>query len=443
MQLLSYGLLFGWKESWSKEKAVIYVTVALLFGGVAKDLTKLGGKTVTKLVTPDEQNTKLFKLVSLITGWKNSLKGVGYFLGSGLIEVNYYSALAVMMGLVLLAMPWAILGLDRSLGTAKKRNALWSEIFDFENTNLNWLSLARLFLFASRDVWFEVPLPYFLRSPPCSGLGPDFPCSISSDCGPETICSDNGFCVNRNPRGGCGGLGMKRFAVGAVLGGVIMMYGQVQSWTPQLVTGPLKQSPPNKYTEIFWGLINCIPSLVAWAAFTWATAFQNHVDASMIAWIVLLVIAFSVIFAINSSIHSYLVVKYASKEKIAVSVGFYYMSNAIGRLLGTLGSGVLYTYVGPYLGPYEGLDGITGIAACFLAGTIMSFLAAAITVMINDNKSGLKCGRLTLIPATEEETVDEEPEEREMKVKDEEENVPVLEENGALSNDERAHNIAS
>jgi hypothetical protein len=236
---------------------------------------------------------------------------------------------------------------------------------------------------------------------------------------------------------------MKRFAVGAVLGGCIIMYGQVQSWTPQLVTGPLKQSPPNKYTEIFWGLINCIPTLVAWAAFTWATAFQDHVQESMVAWLVLLVISFAVIFAINSSIHSYLVVNYASKEKVAVSVGFYYMSNAMGRLLGTLGSGVLYTYVGPYLGPYEGIDGITGIAACFLAGTIASFLAAAITVMINDNKTGLKCGCLTLIPATEEETVDEEPEEREIKVKDEEENVPVLEENGALSNDERAHNIAS
>ena len=76
LQLFSYGLLFGWQDDWSKETAIIYVTVAQMFAGIAKDLTKLGGKTVTKLVTPDEQETQLFKLVSFITGFKNSLKGV-------------------------------------------------------------------------------------------------------------------------------------------------------------------------------------------------------------------------------------------------------------------------------------------------------------------------------------------------------------------------------
>lgn len=93
LQLVSYALLFGWQDDWSKTEAIIYVTFAQMFAGVAKDLTKLGGKTVTKLVTPDEQDTKLFKLVSLITGWKNSLKGVGYFLGSALLTVSYELAL--------------------------------------------------------------------------------------------------------------------------------------------------------------------------------------------------------------------------------------------------------------------------------------------------------------------------------------------------------------
>jgi hypothetical protein len=130
LQIFSYGLLFGWKDEWTKEQAIIYVTISQMFAGIAKDLTKLGGKTVTKLVTPDEQSTKLFKLVSLITGWKNSLKGVGYFLGSWLIQINYELALGVMMALVVLAMPWAILGLDRSLGTAKKTNATWREVFN-------------------------------------------------------------------------------------------------------------------------------------------------------------------------------------------------------------------------------------------------------------------------------------------------------------------------
>ena len=123
LQLLAYGLLFGWDDSWDQSTAIAYVTVAQLFAGVAKDLTKLGGKTVTKLVTPAEKSTQLFKLVSGLTGWKNSLKGVGYFLGSALLLWSYEAALAAMMALVALALPFAIFGLDASLGTAKKNNA--------------------------------------------------------------------------------------------------------------------------------------------------------------------------------------------------------------------------------------------------------------------------------------------------------------------------------
>lgn len=402
LQLFSYGLLFGWQDDWTKKQAIIYVTISQMFAGIAKDLTKLGGKTVTKLVTPDEQETKLFKLVSLITGWKNSLKGVGYFAGSALLQVNYFCALGVMMGLVLLAMPWAILGLDRDLGTAKNKNASWREVFNMDNSNLNWLSLARLFLFASRDFWFEVPLPFFLRSPSCDGLGEAFLCTTNDECGNGAICGEEGFCESINVGGGCGGLGLARVIVGAFLGGYIILYGQVQSWTPQLVTGPLNQTPPNKYTEILWGLVNCLPTLVMWIVMTWSTAFEDYQVTPMTTWLIVVIVTFAIIFAINSSIHSFLVVNYASKEKVAVSVGFYYMSNAMGRLLGTLGSGVLYTYVGDDYGEYAGTDAVAGLAACFLAGTLCSLLAAIITVMINDNKAGLKCGRLTVVAPAEE-----------------------------------------
>jgi hypothetical protein len=121
-------------------------------------LTKLGGKTVTKLVTPEEKDTQLFKLVSLLTGWKNSLKGVGYFLGSALLQVSYTVALFSMMFLILLALPWAIIGLDHNLGTAQSKNSSLRDVFTLNNPKLTWLSVARLFLFASRDFWFEVPL---------------------------------------------------------------------------------------------------------------------------------------------------------------------------------------------------------------------------------------------------------------------------------------------
>jgi MFS family permease len=274
LQLVSYGMLFGWNDDWDKKTgtrinnmlfvqeiyfrsmsfnfdyvnlctAIIYVTIAQMFAGIAKDLTKLGGKTITKLVTPEEQNTFLFKLVSLITGWKNSLKGVGYFAGSALLNVSYEVALGVMMGIVALALPWALLGLDPNLGTAKTKNATLKEVFKMDNHNLNVLSLARLFLFASRDFWFEVPLPFYLRSPGCIGLGEQV-CDVISntaECVRGAVCDSNlGVCINEFEGGGCGGLGLDRTIVGAFLGGYIILYGQVQSWTPQLITGPLNQT---------------------------------------------------------------------------------------------------------------------------------------------------------------------------------------------------------
>lgn len=213
-QILSYGMMFGWDDSWSKDKAIIYVTIAQMFAGIAKDLVKLGGKTVTKLVTPEEQQTNLFRLVSFITGFKNSMKGVGYFVGSALLNVSYRLSLGIMLILIALAYPWAIFGLNRNLGTAKKKSAKsWKEVWAFDNRNLNFLSLARLFLFASRDFWFEVPLPFYLRSPGCGGLGMNFLCSSSKDCtygarcGHQPSPTDPGFCINGALGGGCGGLG--------------------------------------------------------------------------------------------------------------------------------------------------------------------------------------------------------------------------------------------
>jgi len=399
LQIFSYGLLFGWKDDWSQRSAIIYVTIAQMFAGIAKDLTKLGGKTVTKLVTPEGRHTRLFRLVSLLTGWKNSLKGVGYFLGGALLEVSYEAALGFMIGLIVIALPFAIFGLDKNLGTAKKRNSSLKEIFVLDNFNLNVLSLARLFLFASRDFWFEVPLPFYLRSPNCLALGPFFPCSQqdTDQCTIGAVCDPAlDYCTNVNEGGGCGGPGLGRVIVGAFLGGYIILYGQVQSWTPQLVTNPLLQTPPNKMTEVFWGMINCFPTLAGAIVIYTSSAFVDYVLGGMITWLVVIIVTFAIIFAINSSIHSFLVVKYAKSDTVAKSVGFYYMSNAVGRLVGTLGSGFLYTYAGGQVeapgGYAAGNDARLGLAACFVAGTISSLLAAVVTIWIKDEDAGLKCG---------------------------------------------------
>jgi ABC-type polysaccharide/polyol phosphate export permease len=156
----------------------------------------------------------------------------------------------------------------------------------------------------------------------------------------------------------------------------------------------LFHSPPNKLTAVFWGFINTIPTLVLSIVVAFSRAFQNNVhdQSAMIAWLISMIVVFAIIFAINSSIHSYLVVKYAKADKIAVSVGLYYMSNSVGRLFGTLVSGVLYTFVGNYEGPYAGTNSTSGFAACFLAGTLSSILAAIITFWIDDQSQGLKCG---------------------------------------------------
>ena len=187
---------------------------------------------------------------------------------------------------------------------------------------------------------------------------------MNSDCTKAAICGLEGICENINAGGGCGGLGLPRVIVGAVLGGYIILYGQVQSWTPQLVTGPLNQTPPNKLTEVLWGFINCLPTLIMAIAMMASSSFVNFVNYEMTIWMITVIATFAVIFAINSSIHSYLVVNYAAKEKVAISVGFYYMSNACGRLLGTLGSGLLYTYVGEDFGDLAGTNAVQGLAVC-------------------------------------------------------------------------------
>lgn len=151
------------------------------------------------------------------------------------------------------------------------------------------------------------------------------------------------------------------------------------------------------------------------------TSLLTRSLSSFFACFSVVVFTFAFIFAVNSSIHSFLVVKYAVTDKIAVSVGFYYMSNACGRLLGTIGSGILYTYVGEYAGPLAGTNAVAGMAACFLAGTICSVTAAVITVFIDDNKGGLKCGScLTLVPAGE---TDEEEQQKTEKTVNREEHV--------------------
>jgi len=358
LQIVGISLLFAWQDSWSEEgqkwKAILFVTMAQLPCGVAKDLTKLGGKTVTKLVTPDEKQTRLFKLVSFITGWKNSLKGAGYFLGSLCITFNYYFALGVLLLLILAAFPWAAVGLSNQLGRTRKENLSWDKILK-QPFNINVLSVSRFFLFGSRDMWFEVPLPYFLR---------------------DTVA----------------GLGWSRPLTGLFLAVWIITYGQVQSWTPQLVLQPLQQSPANKYVAVLYNMLLVLCPLYMALFLQTSTIFQDHDVGGMTAVLVSGLAAFCLVFAVNSAVHSYLIVRYAEGDKVAMNVGYYYMANAMGRLTGTLVSGALYSFVSSNV--------VDGFAACFWASVGFAALSALVEVFLRDNSGGLHCSScLTLVPA--------------------------------------------
>ncbi|XRB05150.1 MFS family transporter: multidrug efflux [Pycnococcus provasolii] len=313
------------------------------------------GKTVTKLVTPEGKEQRLFKLVAGITGFKNSLKGLGYFLGAAILAQSYDGALVAMMALVALAWPWAVLKLDGDLGKSNKKVTLASVFV--KNPKINWLSLARAFLFGSRDLWFEVPLPFFLRD-------------------------------------GAVGLGWSRELVGLVLALWIIFYGQVQSWAPQTVLGPLRQSPPNKWVAWLWciSLVGC--PLFLGSFMQSSPIFETREPrASMAAILMLGIYVFALIFAVNSSVHSYLIVRYSDNDKVAMNVGFYYMSNAIGRLVGTVVSGALYTYAGS--------DTREGFAACFWCSAAFIVVCAIVTLGIDDDVGGLSCGTLTICGAPE------------------------------------------
>eukprot|EP00755_Sulcionema_specki_P008163 Sspe_Gene.40185::Locus_19387_Transcript_1_1_Confidence_1.000_Length_1634::g.40185::m.40185 len=404
LQLAGLGMLFGWKDSFGKTTAIVYVTLAQMLCGIAKDLTKLGGKTVTKLVTPEEKEGKLFKVVSFVTGMKNSLKGVGYFIGSLLISTSadwgYYLSLGVLCIIILIAMPWAIVGLDADLGKVRTKNISLHDAFCGYPRNLYILSAARVFLFMSRDMWFEVPFPFYLRTPACDDVG--VPCS-NSTCAEGTQCID-GLCSNIGEL--CNGLGLDRKLVGTILACYIIFYGQIQSWTPQLVTTPInkhtKENPPNKNTEVLWCILNAIPTTVLFLVLRFGDAFDEYRKPEMIAAVVCCLAWFAFVFGVNSSIHSFLVVKYAEGNKAAQSVGFYYMSNAAGRLLGTITSGAVYSYSSD--------NASHSISYCMIIGTAMSLIAVLLTLPIRDSKAPVACGPILCCKADVEEEQEAPPE---------------------------------
>jgi len=275
---------------------VIWVMAAQALSGVAKDLNKMSAKSAIKLLVPKEENGQLYKWVAALTGSKNALKGVGFFLGGGLLTLIGFKGAVLVMALGLM-MVWifSLFSLKQELGRAKNKPK-FSHVFS-KSQSVNVLSAARMFLFGSRDVWFVVALPVYLST----------------------------------------SFGWDHWYVGGFLALWVIGYGAVQGFTPRLTTRSKTRLPDGK-DALFWALaLSLIPVMIAVAL-----TYNWHKELVLIVGLMI----FGVLFAINSALHSYLIVSYAGEDGVSLDVGFYYMANAMGRLIGTVLSGWLYQSYG-------------------------------------------------------------------------------------------------
>ncbi|MBY0523219.1 MAG: organoarsenical effux MFS transporter ArsJ [Gemmataceae bacterium] len=294
MQVIALSMLALADPAWL---TVPYVMVAQALSGIAKDLTKMSSKSAIKFVVAEDAQSTLFKWVSILTGSKNALKGVGFFVGGLLLYlVGFQHSLFVLAAVVLTALIATAILMKGGLGTSNKK-AKFSHMFS-NNRAVNILAAARVFLFASRDVWFVVGLPVFLYTM----------------------------------------LGWTFWQVGGFLAVWIIGYGVVQACAPGILRRryEARGGTPDGVTATWLAfLLAVFPAGIA-------LALQADMEPTLV--VVIGLIAFGMVFALNSAVHSYLILAYTDSDKVAMNVGFYYMANACGRLAGTVLSGVLYEY---------------------------------------------------------------------------------------------------
>ena len=297
LQVVALGLLAFLNAGWSVAVSVAYVMGCQALSGIAKDLTKMSAKSAVKVLVPKGDDSGLFKWVAVLTGSKNALKGAGFFVGGFLLSVlGFRGALSVMATGVLIVLLLVMAFLPAAIGQAKKKAAFTGILSN--SKGINRLSLARLALFAARDVWFVVSVPIFLASV----------------------------------------LGWSFAQVGGFMALWVIAYGAVQSASPLLLAKTTGGKAPGPVLASTLGL--------GLAAVTALIPIGLRLGAPPALTMLGGLVLFGIVFALNSSVHSYLVLAYSESDRVSLSVGFYYMANACGRLLGTLLSGVLYQYAG-------------------------------------------------------------------------------------------------
>ncbi|MDD7970278.1 organoarsenical effux MFS transporter ArsJ [Roseinatronobacter alkalisoli] len=291
--------------AWTIAASVIFVMAVQGVSGVAKDLAKMSSKSAVKLLAPAQEGA-LFRWVAALTGSKNAVKGAGFFLGAALLALAGFQAavwgMAAVLALILLLV---VLFLPEGLPGRMKGADSWSG-WRSHDARVNRLSLARMFLFGARDVWFVVGIPIYFQA----------------------VLSD----------GTAEGRREAFFLVGGFMALWIILYGGVQAFAPRLLGGKGQSGQAITQKAIFWaGVLVPIPFLLALAAW-WAGPPAPWLSVTLVAGL----LVFGFVFALNSSVHSYLILAFGNAERITRDVGFYYMANAAGRLIGTALSGVSY-----------------------------------------------------------------------------------------------------
>ncbi len=327
LQILALLALAQLDPAWAIGASVVFVMIVQGVSGVAKDLSKMSSKSAVKLLAPTEGDG-LFRWVALLTGSKNAVKGLGFLLGAGLLASLGFTwavlamaiVLAAVLGAVLLAMPP---GLPKG-----RKGAKFTEVFS-KSANINWLSAARVFLFGARDVWFVVGIPIYFYA----------------------VLSDGSEAGNR----------AAFFTIGTFMAVWIILYGAVQATTPRLLRASAQSEADLIGSARLWAwALALVPACLTIAALT-APGPQPWLTATLVIGLLI----FGAVFAVNSALHSYLILAFTQAERVTMDVGFYYMANAGGRLIGTLLSGLIYQIGGLawMLGTAAGMVAISAIAA--------------------------------------------------------------------------------
>ncbi|CRK76487.1 organoarsenical effux MFS transporter ArsJ [Nereida ignava] len=330
LQVVALLALAQLNPSWSVGASVAFVMLVQGASGVAKDLAKMSSKSAVKLLAPTG-DVGLFRWVALLTGSKNMVKGVGFLLGAALLATVGFVGAVLGMAVVLAVILMAVL-MFMPVGLPKgRKDAKFTEVFS-KDRNINWLSAARVVLFGARDVWFVVGIPIYFYA----------------------VLSDGTTDSNRTAF----------FLIGAFMAVWVILYGLVQASAPRILRAKSRSTSQLISAARGWAwALAMIPAVLAGATLM-ANGPQTWLTLTIIGGLLM----FGALFAVNSSLHSFLILSFTEAERVTMDVGFYYMANAAGRLIGTLASGLSYQIGGLplMLGIASGMVALSAVAVSFL-----------------------------------------------------------------------------